>query len=130
MQKEIYNKREQPSSPLFPFYLQWSPSSSKWDDVVKFYILQFPKEVYLFLYQMMDLRLFIMLLVLLGCFVFVLDIVLRILYKIYHFMFVRSSSISQDKLRRRNEDALKAARLRQQQALDEKVQSRLVKRKP
>jgi hypothetical protein len=88
--------------------------------------MEFPFVVVSLALHAMDIRLFFMLLVCLACMVFAFDIAFRVFRKVGDTIFASSSQSTS--MRQSNDAAMKAARLRQQQALDARASSLLTRR--
>lgn len=103
-----------------------TPTTSGWNSALQFYVTEFPFALASLVLYVMDAQLFLMLLVCVGCAVFVLDFAIRVCRTLGDALFSLSSqSIA---TQRSNDAAMKAARLRQQQALD--ANARLAPQRP
>lgn len=94
------------------------PTTHDWLSIVQFYATEFPVALASLALLVLDVRLLMIALVCLGCTIFAVDVALRAARVVCDAAFASSPQSSAS--RRANDEAMRAARLRQQQALDDR----------
>lgn len=93
------------------------PTAPGLQGALQFYVTEFPFVLAALVLHVLDVRLLVVLLVCLGCAIFAVDLVVRVVRKFWDVAF--SSSAQSSASRKSNDAAMQAARLRQQRALED-----------